>query len=180
MPSIKFPTHILRNPKPKHGEADRIKGIAGVWDVLSVKMDISLIDGIHHVTVHPDDLYPAVLKRIQYILETREIPYELNAPREEGGDVRGRKLVREIMALPIDVWADARTSRDWFIDLPVKSDYDQLAAAGLPPDSLNQLLRLKYRAKALDIALGWFMHALRIRIGGHKGRILAGDYRWKL
>ncbi len=180
MPTVKFPIHLLKNPKPKVGDADRVKGIAGVWDVLNVKMDIELIDGIHHVTVHPDNLYPTVIKRIRYILDTREIPYELNAPREEGGNSRARNLMKKILALPIEVWKDAETTREWFIDLPVKSDYEQLKAAGLPQESLNQLVRLQYRARALDLALGWYMHALRIRIGGHHGHILAGDYRWRL
>ncbi len=180
MPTAKFPIHLLKNPQPKVGETDRVKGIAGIWDVLSVKMDIELIDGIHHVTVHPDDLYPTVIKRIRYILETREIPHELTAVREEGGDTRGRTIMRRILALPIEVWKDAETTREWFVDLPVKSNYAQLETAGLPVESLNQLLRLQHRAKALDLALGWYMHALRIRIGGHHGHILAGDYRWRL
>ncbi len=180
MPTVKFPVHLLTNPQPIVGEADRVKGIVGVWDVLSLKMDIEFIEGIHHVTIHPDDLYPPVIERIQYILETREIPYELNAPREEGGDSRGRILTKRVIALPLGVWIDAMTHRTAFIDLPVKSNIEQLKSAGLPLESLNQIMRLKYRSLALDSALGWFMHALRIRIGGHHGHILAGDYRWKL
>ena len=161
------------------------------WDVLQIKMDIGLgkrgSKEVPTVIVHPDDMYPIVLDRILYVLESREIPYELNAPRERGGEKRGRAIVGKALAVPtggqplgFNSWQDARSHRDMFTDLPVTTDYDLMKAQGLPERALAELMRLKWRARALDIALGWFQHALRIRIGGHQGRYLSGDGRWRI
>jgi len=63
----------------------------------------------------PDDLYPAIVARIQDCLEGAN-PVELLATTERGGSWRADALMANVRALPEEAWQDALRPRSDFVD----------------------------------------------------------------
>ena len=115
---------------------------------------------IKRFTVHPDHLYPAVIKRIQDVL-VGEAPTELR---------QSTYLVSETKALPESAWDDALLPRHLFIDVPFSmfvQDHrpNQAMLELLHPSVRADVLRMVNRGLALDIARRWFTRSLGHEFG---------------
>lgn len=141
---------------------------------------VEAIDGSQYVTIDPNVMYPAVFERIEYVLTNNAIPDELIYHQIIDGEVigqsdRAKRLLRSAKALPDSAWEDARKHRKEFITF-----VGYLAPNKRPPleiyasDIHDAVQRLWARGDALEVAVGWFLHALRIKIGGSKNTILSG------
>jgi len=139
------------------------------------------VDGEQSVTIDPSVIYPAVIERIRYCLAENVFPSELVQSRvdETGEPVvstdRAKTLLSNARRLPDSAWADALAHRQLFFvgrvyQTPKRRDIS-LYAKSLQSD----IERLWLRGDALEVAMGWFLQALRCRIGGSNNTILAGD-----
>lgn len=105
---------------------------------------------------------------------------ELVATPERGGDARARQLVLNAAQLPDSAWKDALTDRDKVHpEIPFSIDLDLLVRVGASKDAIQAAQRVKQRGVALEIALGWFLQALRLEIGGSNNTI-GRDMRYRL
>lgn len=141
---------------------------------------IVVISGIQYVTVDPDIMYPAVIARIRDILDNRiAIPDELRQERvNDAGFVevvidRAKYLRNAAAAVPPQVWSNALKPRSEFSRYltyqPVKNRAPLELYADVYRDDLSVINK---RGDALEIALGWFLQALRCKIGGSNVHIL--------
>jgi hypothetical protein len=145
--------------------------------------DIETVDGVQNVTIDPAIMYPAVIARIRYCLDEKVFPAELIQSRmdEDGKPVvltdRAATLfanARLLADVSSSAWDDALEHRENFFAgrvyaPPGKRSLD-LYADNLKAD----IQQLWYRGDALEIALGWFLQALRCKIGGSNNTILTG------
>jgi hypothetical protein len=126
-------------------------------------------------------MYPAVIARIRECLTQNIFPAELiqNRPREDGTpDInleRAKALLQNARKLPPEAWDDALAHRESF-DSPVgyvewnkRPDLEVYVKS-----ARDKIERLWNRGDALEVAMGWFLQALRCRIGGSRVEILAG------
>lgn len=147
----------------------------------------------NEISIEPGDLYPAIIARIQECLaEYRRqeaageididgIVPELVTTPGRGGNARAKVLLRNALALPAKAWADALRPRTEFHPIDYQSlNMDVMRSLGISEEGLAQIQQVKDRGDALEIALGWFVHALRLALGswtlniGH-GVPLGGD-----
>jgi len=126
---------------------------------------------------YAEDLYPAVIGRIRDVLAGAN-PSELLATTERGGSARADVLLKNARALPTEAWDDALRPREQFIaEVPYFSVVskngreNQEFISLLPKAKQADVLQMVHRGFALEIALGWFSHALRLAIGGNINRI---------
>ena len=143
--------------------------------------DIEERDGFRYVTIDPHVMYPAMIERIQYVLHGGIFPGEIIQQRMVDGELevstsRTKRLLNYAKSLPEDAWQDALTHRKNFRSpvgyiLPNKRPSLDLYT----PEFRDDIKRLWNRGDALEVAQGWFLHALRIQIHGWKrGKILTG------
>src|SRR5574341_1244378 len=162
-----------------------------------------------YIHVEPADLYDNTIARIvevlgiraywaeremaeppyQDYLETKRalgsvpfelMPLELDAPTSRGGGERMYVLLRNALALPEAAWEWALIDRDQFYPMiPYIPRADWLEQLSLPGESREVVGMVQARGHALEVALGWFLHALRLKIGG--GNVDIGrDLRYRL
>jgi hypothetical protein len=140
------------------------------FDIRSISMDIQPGEGITRITVAPEDLYPAMIQRIQEVLSGAN-PNEILASTERGGNARADRLIAEAKALPADAWDDALKPRGDFIGLPYFSVVEKNGrlreelVTVLAPKTRPDVMRMVQRGYALEIAMGWFLHAARLEFG---------------
>lgn len=147
---------------------------------------------VKEITVKRQDLYPAMFARIgEFLALEREnhtadldarlpsmIPGELVAPDNQGAHARAVTIMRNALLISDESWRDAATPREQFIDIKYNTDLALMAQVDASNDAIQDLIRLKARAHALDTCLGWFLHALRIAEGGTQNKIVEGyEYR---
>lgn len=141
-----------------------------MFDIKSIPMEVEKGEGVTKVLVAPEELYPAVIERIQEVLEGAN-PNELLASTERGGSARADRLVAEARALPESAWKDALTPRADFIDAPYFAFVEKNGRLKesmlemLPEETQPYALRMVQRGYALEIAMGWFLHAIRLEFG---------------
>lgn len=141
-----------------------------MFDISDIPMTVTPGNGITVVSVNPGDLYPAMVARVQAVL-AGEQPVELFALSERGGMARADTLVANARALPAEAWTDALLPRDQFSPWPYFTLVErngrerQDLLEQLPKADRAQALRMIQRGHALEICLGWFLHALRLKYG---------------
>lgn len=121
----------------------------------NIPMTITDEDGIKKITVHPDDLYPAVIARIQDVLAGDE-PVELGP---------SRYLVTMAREIPADGWKDALRPRSDFINVPFLTFVrdgkpDAMLIDMVHPNHRADVERMVNRGLALELARKWFMRSL--------------------
>lgn len=141
-----------------------------MFDIKSLKMNIEKGEGPVQVTIAPQDLYPPMVERIQDVLKGAN-PTEILASTERGGNARADRLISEARNLPEQAWVDALRPRSEFSDASyfsfvqpngrLKNSMMDLVAPKTRPD----VLRMVQRGYALETAMGWFLHALRLEFG---------------
>jgi hypothetical protein len=108
------------------------------------------------------------------------MPSELDAPILRGGGDRMYRLVRNALALPVEAWEWALIDRDQFYpNIPYQPKGDWLQSLEMSEESRTAVMRVQARGYALEIALGWYLHALRLKIGGSYSDI-GRDLRYRL
>lgn len=143
--------------------------------------NIETVDGVQYVTIDPHIMYPAVIERIHTVIQEELAPTELIQQRiNEAGEVvvstdRMKTLLNNAKSLPPSAWEDARSHRNAF-DSPV----GYAPPRHRPPrdtfssEAQGRIERIWQRGDALEVALGWFLQALRCKIGGSNNTILSG------
>lgn len=143
-------------------------------------VDIGERNGKEYRTIDPFVFYPAVIERIEYVLRENVFPSEIVQQRMVDGDLqistsRSITLLNNAKSLPAEAWVDALAHRKTFTSpvgyIPPKKRPD---LAIYTAEVREDILRVWNRGDALEVAQGWFLHALRCRIGGANGRILTG------
>jgi hypothetical protein len=137
--------------------------------------------------VEPDNLYPTVIVRIKEALtEYRRqeaageididgIVPELVTTPGRGGNARAKILLRNALALPEKAWDDALRPRTEFHPIEYKTlNMDMMRSLGISEEGLAQIQEVKDRGDALEVAYGWFAHALRLAIGSFSLTIGSG------
>ena len=151
-----------------------------MFDVTKLTMTIGEEDGQPSILIDPKDLYPAVLERIQEVLETGSTPSELMALTERGGNARAEILLATARALPQDAWINALIPRsEFYPDVPyISLDKRESLFPLIDANYLPTVQALCTRGDALELALGWFLHALRLALGGFNAKISKNpDYK---
>jgi hypothetical protein len=80
-------------------------------------------------------------------------------------------LIAEARALPAQAWTDALTARDefsqaeYFAFVERNGRLKESMLKILPVKSQGEVRRMVERGYALEIALGWFLHAVRLEFG---------------
>lgn len=141
-----------------------------MFDIRSIPMQVKPGDGVTTITVAPGDMYPAIIGRILDVLAGSN-PSELLATAERGGSARADVLIANARQLDAQAWSDALAPRDEFTALPYfafvekngRARPDMLAL--LDQNTRPQVERMIYRGYALEIAMGWFLHAARLEFG---------------
>ena len=150
-----------------------------MFEITKVPMEVEPGENGVQVTVHPEDLYPTIIARIQECLEGAN-PVELLATTERGGSRRADVLIKNARALPAEAWQDALRPREEFIALPYGSfvvkngGINQVMFSALDSSIRAEVSRMINRGFALEVALGWFLHALRLHYGAHNTTITTG------
>lgn len=125
-----------------------------------IPMEISQDDGVQQFTIHPDDMYPAVIARIQECIA--------GASADELHE--SKYLVTMAKQIPTEAWDDALLPRDQFIGV----DYSTFVQDGRPRQDLldmvtaeyrDDVLRMSHRGMALDLARRWFTRSLGYEYG---------------
>ena len=131
-----------------------------MFQFATIPMTIDQEDELQRFTVHPDDLYPAVIARIQECLAGAS-PDELH---------QSGYLLTMARAIPADAWADALLPREEFIGV----DFASFVEDGKPNQALLDMVaiefrgdveRMVYRGLALDLARRWFTRSLGYEYG---------------
>jgi hypothetical protein len=126
----------------------------------NVPMEKTVEDELPKFTVHPDNLYPAVIARIQECLG--------GAPADELHE--SKYLVTMAKQVPVEAWADALLPRDQFIGV----DFSSFVQDGKPHEELlnmvavefrGDVLRMVQRGLALEVARKWFTRSLGYEFG---------------
>lgn len=142
---------------------------------------IEQVDGEYYVTIDPAVMYPAVIDRIRYCLDENVFPSELiqNRADEAGNPTistdRATTLLRNARQLPDTAWYEALLHRQDFFGGKVYTTPDRRNIALYAKNLQADIQRVWERGDALEVALGWFLQALRCRIGGSNNTILAGE-----
>lgn len=126
-----------------------------MFQFAKIPMEVTEEDGLKKFTVHPDDLYPAVITRIQAVLAGEE-PVELQG---------SRYLVTMAREIPAQAWQDAQSPREEFIDVPWASFVhdgkpDTLLLEMVHPNRRAEVERMVNRGMALEVARKWFTRSL--------------------
>ncbi len=141
-----------------------------MFDIQSVPMTVTKGEGFTHILVAPEELYPAMIARIQEVLAGAN-PNEILAPTERGGSARADRLINEARALPEQAWKDALRSRsefheaEYFAFVEKNGRLKEGMLAMLPTKTRPEVRRMVERGYALEIAMGWFLHAARLEYG---------------
>lgn len=141
---------------------------------------VEMVDGKQHVTIDPHIMYPATIARIQYVLEENVFPSELIQQRVIDGELqvstdRAKRLLATAKNLPPTAWQDALTHRNMFTDVVGYGPPRQRQpVTNFASDLQNDIEQVWYRGDALEVSLGWFLNALRCKIGGSNNTILSG------
>lgn len=131
-----------------------------MFQFAEIPMVIDQEDGVQRFTIHPDDLYPAVIERIKACL-AGEPATEL---------VDSKYLVTMAKQIPADAWADALLPRDQFIGV----EYSTFVQDGKPRAELLEMVAAEFRGDvvrminrgmALDLARRWFTRSLGYAYG---------------
>lgn len=149
-----------------------------MFDVTTIPMQRDDTQTPPAITIEPGDLYPAVVARIKAaVAEYRkqqaagEIDLEAIVPElvttpGRGGNARARVLMTNALALPDKAWDDALRPRSEFHAIEYKAiNMDVMRSLGISKAGLAQIQQVKDRGDALEVAIGWFLHALRLAIG---------------
>lgn len=100
---------------------------------------------------------------------------ELVTTPGRGGNARAKVLLQNALALPAKAWEDALHPRIEFHPVEYKTlNMDVMRSLGISAEGLAQIQEVKDRGDALEIAMGWFLHALRLRIGAFNLSIGSG------
>lgn len=140
------------------------------FDIKSIPMEIKKGEETTKVSVAPEDLYPSTIQRIKEVLAGAN-PIELLASDERGGNSRANRLIVEARALPEEAWEDALKPRDEFIQVSYFSFVERNGRLKeemldlVIPDVQEEVKRMVARGYALEIAMGWFLHAIRLEFG---------------
>lgn len=140
------------------------------FDIKSIPMTIVEGDGITKISVAPEDLYPALIERIKEVLAGAN-PSEILASLERGGNARADRLIAEARNLPEEAWTDALRPRSEFTEAAYFSFVER--NGGLKESMLNllpakakvEVKKMVARGYALEICMGWFLHAIRLEFG---------------
>lgn len=141
-----------------------------MFDIKTIQMKIEPDAGVTKILVAPEDLYPPIIARILDVLAGAN-PNELLASTERGGSARADRLIAEARALPIQAWKDALIARDefsaaeYFAFVERNGRLKESMLKMLPLKSQVEVRRMVERGYALEIALGWFLHAVRLEFG---------------
>jgi len=145
------------------------------------------------VQIDPAIMYPATIARIQECMtlwrqqivehgeaDIQECAPELCAPKYRGGTGRAVQLMKNALAVPDDGWQFAMLDRREFypaLDYPAPIAFFE--SVGVGPDFLEVARQVNARGDALEVAVGWFLHALRLQLGGTNNQI-KHDLRWRV
>lgn len=149
-------------------------------NIRSLIHEIREKEGVTELDVFCEELYPAVIDRIQEVLDGAN-PLEVLATSERGGTARADILIANARALPAQAWKDALRPRDEFTSVSYAMVADK---QGKPRDDLlgmfslesqKEVTRMIQRGTALEIALGWFLHAARLEFGAINTTINSRD-----
>jgi len=152
-----------------------------LFDVKTLKMEIDESGDKPQIVIHQEDLYPPIIARIVEVLDSNEPPLELVALPEKGGWARAETLLKTARELPAEAWEDALKPRDEFHEVSYQSVVDRNGKVNttmlnmLKAEDRKAVERLVNRGFALEVALGWFSQALRLRVGGYRLRITKGE-----
>ena len=141
-----------------------------MFDIKSIPMTVERGDGTTKIEVAPEDLYPAMIARIQEVLKGAN-PNEILASMERGGSARADRLIAEARAIPETAWEDALRPRDEFIQADYFSFVErngrlkESMLSFVQPKTRPDVRRMVARGYALEIAMGWFLHAARLEFG---------------
>lgn len=122
--------------------------------------DLDVEDDLPKITVHPDDMYPAVITRIQACIAGDD-PEEL---------YESKYLLTMAKQIPADAWADALLPRDQFIGV----DFSMFVQDGKTNQELLNMVAIEFRGDvqrminrglALDLARRWFTRSLGYEYG---------------
>lgn len=145
-------------------------------------------DGKQYVTFDPHIIYPVTIERIRYVLQNQVFPDELiqhrvvilddGTPEPQVSTDRAKRLLANARRLPDYAWDSALRHRAEF-DSPIPyplgvAPHDRPDIKVYAPAVRDKIQWVWDRGDALEVAFGWFHHALRIQIGGFRGRVLSG------
>jgi len=151
-----------------------------MFDIKSIPMTVEKNGNVTKITVHPADLYPVIIARIRDVLVGAN-PNELLASTERGGSARADRLVAEARNLPEQAWLDAVCHRneygsaDYFSFVERNGRLKESMMELLPDKARGEVLRMVQRGYALEIAMGWFLHAIRLEFGACDTTITPAD-----
>ena len=122
----------------------------------NIPMEVADEDGMKKFTIHPDDLYPAVIARIHDVLAGKAEPVELRD---------SKYLVTMARGVPATAWGDALLPRDQFIDVPFAAFVqdgkpNEMLLRMVHPDRKAEVERMVQRGLALEVARKWFTRSL--------------------
>lgn len=152
-----------------------------MFDVMTLKMSLDESGDKPRIVIHQEDLYPPVIARIKEVLESGETPVELLAMPKKGGGARAQTLLDTARNLPEEAWDDALKPRAEFHATSYQSFVDRNGKVNaavldlLKATERKEVERMINRGFALEVALGWFSQALRLRVGGYRLRITKGE-----
>lgn len=141
-----------------------------MFDIQSIPMTVEKDEGVTKIEIAPEDLYPAMIARIQEVLKGAN-PNEILASMERGGNARADRLIAEARALPERAWEDALRPRDEFIEAEYFAFVERNGRLRegmlnmVSPKVRPEIRRMVERGYALEIAMGWFLHAIRLEFG---------------
>jgi len=151
------------------------------FDVLSIPHEKSAENGIPVYSFSASDLYPAMIDRIKKVVFEGDNPSEILAPTDRGGNARADILLATARNLPEQAWEDALKPRDEFTNVPyfsvVKKNGGVVGEVleSFDKSTREEVTHMIERGYALEVALGWFSHALRLQVGTNINRIRKED-----
>lgn len=150
-----------------------------MFEITAIPMEIEAGEGVTKVIVHPEDLYPAMVARVFEVLGGAN-PTEILALPERGGVERANRLMANARGLPVQAWEDALRPREEFCELPYGAFVERNGGVkvqmleALAKGKRAEVERMVQRGFALEIAMGWFLHALRLALGAVDVTITTG------
>ena len=143
-----------------------------MFTLQDISMEVGSEGELPHITVHPDDLFPAIVARIKSVLAGEDNPHELGV---------SVYLVDMAKRVPARAWEDALAPRVEFH--PAR--YTQFSKEDLPDEAMLGLLsgeireeieRMVWRGVALRLAYHWFSRSLPNVFGKCSLHITAGKF----
>jgi len=147
------------------------------FDVLTIPHEKSAEGGVPVYSFSAADLYPALIERIKKVIFDGDNPSEILAPTERGGTARADRLLETARSLPPQAWDDALKPRDEFTEIPYQAvvakngGMIESVVASFDDKTAKDVVKMVNRGYALEVALGWFSHALRLQVGTNINRI---------